>query len=109
MATKTTNNNHSKSKGSNFAKVLQADVPHGRNGKHKDIVTDILDDLEMLDEGCAICIPLADLPASKEKIRAALSRACQQKAIKVVTSADTDHLYVWPATKAVVPKRRSIG
>ena len=109
MRTRTTSNNQPKSKGSNFAKVLQVDVPHGRHGKHKDIVTDILDDLEALDEGSAIRIPLADLPASKEKIRAALSRACQQKGLKVVTSADADHLYVWPATKVVAAKRRTTG
>ncbi len=108
MRAKETNNQSPKAKASNFAKVLQADVPHGRQGKHKGIVTDILNDLETLAEGSAIRIPLADLSATKEKIRAALSRACQQKGIKVVTSADSDYLYVWPAAKTL-SKRRLVG
>lgn len=98
-----------KAKEKHFVEVLQLDVPHGRRGKHKDIVTDILDDLETLSAGSAIRIPLKDLSASKEKIRAALSRACQQKGIKVVTSSDADYLYVWPSAKAPAANRKLIG
>ena len=46
--------------------MLQSDVPHGRNGKHKGIVTQIIDDLEGLMAGNAIKIRLADLPDTKE-------------------------------------------
>jgi hypothetical protein len=94
---------------SHFAEVLQTSVPHSRRGKHKDIVTEILDDLANLTEGSAIRIPLKDLTASKEKIRSALSRACQQKGLKVVTSADAEYLYVWPAAKPPAQKRKLIG
>jgi hypothetical protein len=93
----------------NFAHVLQIDVPHGRRGKHKEIVTDILRDLSTLTPGGAIRIPLKELPASKEKIRSALSRACQQNGLKIVTSADAEHLYVWPAAKPLFTKRKLIG
>lgn len=100
---------NNKMKGRHFAEVLQVNVPHGRRGKHKDIVTEILNDLDNLTAGSAIRIPLKDLSASKEKVRAALSRACQQKGIKVVTSADADYLYVWPSVKKPAAKRKLIG
>lgn len=84
----------------NFSVMSQSDVPHGRNGKHKNIVTQILDDLDGLKDGNAIKIRLAELPDTKEKIRAALSRAVRQRGMEVVTSTDEDHLYIWfPAGK----------
>jgi len=47
----------------------EADVPQGRNGKHKAIVTRILADLAQVGPGSAIKVPLADLKESKEKVR----------------------------------------
>jgi hypothetical protein len=79
----------------NFGVMSQGEVPHGRNGKHKSIVTRILDDLEQLKSGNAIRIRLDELPDSKEKVRAALSRALKQKNIDVITSTDDEHLYIW--------------
>lgn len=77
-----------------FHSVLQADVPHGRNGKHKQIVTEILDDLAQLKQGSALKIPLKDID-SKEKIRSALNRATRKANIVVATAADSEFLYVW--------------
>ena len=79
----------------NFKTVPQPDVPQGRNGKHKEIVTKILSDLEQLPEGAALKIPLADLEESKEKVRAALNRAVHKTDRNVVTASDADFLYVW--------------
>ena len=59
----------------NFKTMAQVDVPQGRNGKHKEVVTKILSDLDQLPEGIALKIPLADLAESKEKVRSALNRA----------------------------------
>ncbi len=73
----------------------QADVPKGRNGKHKHIVEQLLSDISLLKEGNALKIPLSELPDSKENIRAALSRATRQKNIEIATSSDEDFLYVW--------------
>jgi hypothetical protein len=78
-----------------FESIAQGDVPQGRNGKHKQIVSRILDDLQHLDAGRALRIPLADLPDSKEKIRSALNRATRQRNMEVATSSDELHLYVW--------------
>jgi hypothetical protein len=79
----------------NFGTLLQADVPQGRNGKHKQIVTRILSDLDQLSEGVAIKVPLAELAQSKEKVRSALNRATRQAARKVATATDANFLYVW--------------
>jgi hypothetical protein len=76
-----------------FKSVRQADVPKGRDGKHKEIVTQLLSDIEQLAPQSALKIPLADLPDSKENIRAALSRAATQKRIAIATSSNEEFLY----------------
>ncbi len=78
-----------------FESMLQADVPKGRDGKHKVIIEQILSDLNHLEEGSALKIPLSALPDSKENIRSALSRATRQKGIDIATSSDDEFLYVW--------------
>jgi hypothetical protein len=81
----------------NFQSILQTDVPKGRDGKHKLIVTQLLSDLAQLPEGSALRIPPSDLPDSKENIRSALNRATRQRDIEVATSSDAEYLYVWKA------------
>jgi hypothetical protein len=78
-----------------FKGMVQADVPQGRNGKHKQIVTTILKDLDSLKAGSAIKVPLSDLAESKEKVRSALNRATRKSARKVATASDATFLYVW--------------
>lgn len=78
-----------------FQSILQHEVPKGRDGKHKQIVTRLLADIDRLDRGTALKVPLSALPDSKENIRSALNRATRQRGIEVATSSDADHLYVW--------------
>src|SRR5689334_15964905 len=78
-----------------FEAILQADVPMSREGKHKRIVTRLLADIEQLKPGTALKVPLTALPDSKENIRSALNRATRMKGIRVETSSDEDHLYIW--------------
>jgi hypothetical protein len=78
-----------------FKSIEQQDVPKGRDGKHKQIVTQLLSDLEQLQAGRALKIPLSVLPDSKENIRSALNRAARQQGLDVSTSSDAEHLYVW--------------
>ena len=59
----------------NFKTLQQVDVPQGRNGKHKQIITKILADLDQLPKGVALKVPLAELQESKENVRSALNRA----------------------------------
>lgn len=88
-------NARSKNGPMHFKTMVQADVPQGRNGKHKRIVSTILDDLDQLKDGAALKVPLADLAASKEKIRSALNRATRKAGRKVATATDATFLYVW--------------
>jgi len=78
-----------------FHTMVQADVPQGRNGKHKEIVTTVLKDLDRLKPGSAIKVPLANLAQSKEKVRSALNRATRKAGRKVATASDASFLYVW--------------
>jgi len=79
--------------------MVQSDVPQGRDGKHKRIVTRILKDLDNLKEGSAIKVPLAELVESKEKVRSALNRATRKAGRNVVTASDATFLYVWNGSK----------
>jgi hypothetical protein len=78
-----------------FASVSQADVPKGRDGKHKQIITQLLSDIAQLGVGSALKIPLSELPDTKENIRSALSRAANQQHIDIATSSNDDFLFVW--------------
>ena len=87
--------NGSKKAAMHFKTMIQADVPQGRNGKHKSIVTTIIDDLDQLKDGSAIKVPLDELADSKEKVRSALNRATRKAGRKVATASDGTYLYVW--------------
>jgi DNA helicase TIP49 (TBP-interacting protein) len=82
-----------------FKSMLQVDVPQGRQGKHKEIVSTILRDLDNLKPGSALKVPLADLAESKEKVRSALNRATRQGGRNVATASDATFLYVWNVTE----------
>jgi hypothetical protein len=79
----------------NFSTMAQVDVPQGRNGKHKAIVTAILSDLDQVKDGIALKVPLAQLAESKERVRSALNRATRKSGRRVATATDADFLYVW--------------
>ena len=79
----------------NFESISQADVPKGRDGKHKQIILQLIEAIEKLSVGSALKIALDELPDSKENIRSALSRATKQQNIDIATSSDENYLYVW--------------
>ena len=85
----------SKSGTMNFPSIQQEDVPKGRDGKHKKIISRLLSDINQLAPGTALKVPLARLPDSKENIRSALNRATHQRGIEVSTSSDESYLYIW--------------
>lgn len=78
-----------------FATTDRASVPTGRKGKHNSIVGAILSDLEGLETGRALKIPLQELPDTKVNIRSALNRATRKMNRSVATAADEAFLYVW--------------
>lgn len=79
----------------NFKTTEQVNVPTGRNGKHKSITNRILADLDGLEKGSALKIPLSELPDTKVNIRSALNRASHKLGKSVGTATDDDYLYVW--------------
>lgn len=79
----------------NFKSMAQAEVPQDRNGKHKEIVTRILSDLDQVAKGVALKVQLAQLAESKEKVRSALNRATRKNGRSVATASDGTFLYVW--------------
>jgi len=82
-----------------FKTMVQSDVPQGRQGKHKLIVTTILKDLDRLGPGSALKVPLTELVQSKEKVRSALNRASRKVGRHVATASDATFLYVWNVPK----------
>jgi len=82
-----------------FQAILQHEVPKGREGKLKRIVTALLNQIERLAPGTALKVPVAALPDSKENVRAALNRATRLHGLRVSTSSDKDNLYIWKATR----------
>ena len=88
-------NSESTSAPMRFDSILQLNVPKGRDGKHKRIVTQLLSDIEQLATGSALRVPLSELPDTKENIRAALNRATRQRGTDVATSSDENYLYIW--------------
>jgi hypothetical protein len=85
---------------SHFETMAQVDVPQGRAGKHKQIVSAIVDDLDHLQEGSALRIPLDGLVSSKEKVRSALNRATRKAGRAVATASDDSSLYIWNTKRA---------
>jgi hypothetical protein len=83
-----------------FKTMSVPDVPQGRNGKHKLIISQILSDLNQVQEGLALKIPLASLAESKVKVRSALNRATRKAHRNVITASDETFLYVWNQKKS---------
>jgi len=80
----------------NFSSILRVDVPEVRKGKHKELVSRILDDLERTKEDTAVRVPLAVLEGEKmQNVRSALNRVTRAKNLNVATAADEQYLYVW--------------
>ena len=85
----------SKERQRRFGTTDRVNVPVGRNGKHKNIVSAILKDLDGLGKGKSLKILLSELPDSKANIRSALNRATRKMPTAVATATDDEYLYVW--------------
>jgi len=89
----------------NFSVMRQAAVPNGRNGKHKTIVTQILSDLDRIQNGAALKIPLARLTDGKARVRSALNRAARKHGRRVATASDDNFLYIWNDTSSATRRK----
>jgi hypothetical protein len=90
-------NGENKAPSMKYESVLQTEIPTGRNGKHREIVSQLLSDIARLETGSALKVPLSELPDTKENIRSALNRATRERGLSIATSSDEDHLYIWKA------------
>jgi hypothetical protein len=75
-----------------FPSVRLLEVPTGKHGK---IVSKVLLDLDRLGEDQAIKIDLAETGEEKTALRAALHRAARKANIRLFTTSDKGHLYVF--------------
>ena len=79
-----------------FSTVYLHSVPRGRRGKHNEIVGKILEDLDALEDGTALRIPLESFGEQKlANVRAAVSRATKQRKIPIASSSDSRYFYLW--------------
>jgi hypothetical protein len=82
-----------------FKTMVRSDVPQGRNGKHKEIISIIIRDLDQLQNGAALRVPMSELAAGKAKVRSALNRAARKAGRTVATASDGNFLYIWNVSK----------
>ena len=83
-----------------YQTMPQSEVPQGRHGKHKPVISVILDDLDHLKDGAALKVPLSELRDGKAKVRSALNRAARKAGRTLATASDSEFLYVWNAPRA---------
>jgi hypothetical protein len=80
----------------NFDTVDTAEVPRERKGKHNQLMTQILQDLERINPAVALRIPKSALGSQKiANVRAALAREIKKTELVIGTSVDDDYFYVW--------------
>jgi hypothetical protein len=82
-----------------FQAIHQQEVPKGREGKHKRVISQLLKEIDQLAPHTALKVPLKALPDTKANIRAALNRASRQRGMHLATSSDSGHLYIWKSTR----------
>lgn len=84
------------SKQLNFETINSVEVPHDRKGKHNALISRIMQDLQRVEPGVALKVPVSALGSQKiENIRAALGREVKKTKLAVATSIDDDYFYVW--------------
>lgn len=50
-----------------FESIKQVDVPFGREGKYKRIVAHLLSDIDQLESGRALKVPITDMPVQRRR------------------------------------------
>ncbi len=79
-----------------YEKVLLTELKHGREGKHHDLMDGIFDELETLEPGSALKIPLSSVTGvTLANLRSAVHRKATSVKFEVETVADRDNFYVW--------------
>jgi hypothetical protein len=81
-----------------YRRVELSTLRKGRRGKHHDLVEGILGELEGVQPGSALEIPLADVNGiGLANLRSAVHRASASAGMVIETVADEKNFYVWKA------------
>jgi hypothetical protein len=79
-----------------YRRVELSTLRKGRRGKHHDLVAGILGELEGVQPGSALEIPLADVNGiGLANLRSAVHRASVSAGMAIETVADEKNFYVW--------------
>lgn len=78
-----------------FAAIPLTAAANWRIGKHYKMVSQILSDLEKLDQYSALKVEFLKIGVKKADLRAAVHRAAQKKNVLLATSSDDKYLYVF--------------
>jgi hypothetical protein len=80
---------------SHFPSVPLAEAVESRTSRHGKITSEILSDLEKLDELSAIKVNVSEIGETKADLRSALHRAAKKRKTNLATTSDEKHLYVF--------------
>lgn len=79
-----------------YETVRIADLRVGRRGKHHELLTTIIKNLEILPAGSALVVPLDSIgKVSLANLRSAVSRSGKAHGLSLVTYSDEKNFYVW--------------
>ena len=95
-----------------FERLPLSELRQGRRGKHHDLVKRIAGEMESLDEGEAMKIPLEDAGVTLSNLRSAVTRAMLARGVRIATFCDGKSLFLWKKTAGTARyerKRRQVG
>jgi len=79
-----------------YATVAIAGLRQTRNGKHHDLMGGIFEEIENLEPGRALKVPMDGIGGvTLENLRSAIHRTATGKKFRVETIADGGNFYVW--------------
>ncbi|MFI5092504.1 MAG: hypothetical protein WCE50_03245 [Candidatus Acidiferrum sp.] len=79
-----------------YRRVELSSLSRGRRGKHHELVEGILRELDGVEPGSALEIPLADVNGiGLANLRSAVHRASASGGLAIQTLADEKNFYVW--------------
>jgi hypothetical protein len=79
-----------------YRRVEISGLDRGRRGRHFALVQGIIDELQSIEAGLALEIPLGDVNGvGLANLRSAVHRGASSAGLAIETLADEKHFYVW--------------
>ena len=83
-----------------YNRVEISSLSHARRGKHHELVQGIIRELNLLQSGSALEIPLANVGGiGLANLRSAVHRAATSAGLAIETAANEENFYVWKAVR----------